>query len=238
MSKPKKQQRQTYCSDSGFTIVESLVALLVAAALLTAIAPVLVLSTATRVQARRVELAAKAAKTFIDGIRSGATTRSGVVIAVPTAITPALAAPSTTVKRNLTDAPGDYLINTTKMPVPDNATKGSLYCFNNDGSLSNPDCTSNTDKLFYIQASRIVQSTGANDGYRLTIRVYRADVDFSKTLTSSTGETNKKTQNPFTGGLGDRQSPLLEMTTDIAGTNTSFNALCQRLGVATNKSCN
>ncbi len=237
MFKPKKQQQKTSCNDSGLTIVESLVALLVAAILLAAIAPVLVLSTATRVQARRVELAAQAAKTFIDGIRSGATTRSGVVIAVPSAITPTLAEPSTTLKRNLTDAPGDYLINTTKMPVPNNTTKGSLYCFNNDGSLSNPDCTSNTDKLFYIQASRIAQSTAVNDGYRLSIRVYRADVDFSKTLTASTGETNKKTQNTYTGGLGDRQSPLLEMTTDIANSSTSFKALCQRLGVATNKSC-
>ncbi|MBD2344461.1 hormogonium polysaccharide secretion pseudopilin HpsB [Anabaena subtropica] len=244
MIKLKKQQQKTSCNDSGFTIIESLVAIIVVAILLTAIAPVLVFSTATRVQARRVELAAQAAKTFIDGIRSGATTRSGVIIAVPNAITPILAAPSTDVTRNLVDAPGDYLIDTTKMPVPDNTTKGSLYCFNNDGSISNPDCTTNTDKLFYIQARRIVQNTAANDGYRLTIRVYRADVDFTKTLTASTIEANstspaiKKTQNPYTGGLGDRQAPLLEMTTDIANSSTSFSTLCQRLGVATNKACN
>ncbi|MEJ1930278.1 hormogonium polysaccharide secretion pseudopilin HpsB [Nostoc sp. NIES-2111] len=243
MSKPKKQQQKTSCSDSGFTILESLVALLVAAILLAAIAPVLVISTATRVQARRVELASQAAKTFIDGIRSGAITRNNVAIAVPDAITPTLEAPSTTLQRNLVDRPRDYLTDNTKLPVPDNSTKGSLYCFNSDGTISNPDCTNNTDKLFYIQARRIVQSTGTNDGYRLTIRVYRADVDFTKTLTASTIEANstspaiKKTQNPYTGGLGDRQSPLLEMTTDIANTSTSFNALCQRLGVATNKGC-
>lgn len=238
MSKPKKQQRQTYCSDSGFTIVESLVALLVAAALLTAIAPVLVVSTATRVQARRVELAAKAAKTFIDGIRSGA-------IAAPSQTISINASTETNPRRisdvsgttAVTGKPGDYLVNTlTKMAIPTSAT--GLYCFTRSGIITTTDCT---DKSFeyYIQASRIaVTGSSANDGYRLAIRVYRADIDFTKTRTASTGETNKKTQNPFSGGLGDRQSPLLEMTTDIAGTNTSFNALCQRLGVATNKSCN
>jgi type II secretory pathway pseudopilin PulG len=35
------------------------------------IAPVLVLSVATRVQARRVELGTQAARTYIDGVRSG-----------------------------------------------------------------------------------------------------------------------------------------------------------------------
>jgi prepilin-type N-terminal cleavage/methylation domain-containing protein len=56
-------------SESGFTIIESLVAILVASILLAAIAPVLVISTATRVQARRIELATQAAKAFVDGVR-------------------------------------------------------------------------------------------------------------------------------------------------------------------------
>jgi len=41
----------------GFTIVESLMAIVVVAILMTAISPVIILSVATRVQARRVELA-------------------------------------------------------------------------------------------------------------------------------------------------------------------------------------
>ncbi|MBD2254130.1 hormogonium polysaccharide secretion pseudopilin HpsB [Nostoc parmelioides] len=248
MIKYKKQQQKTSCSDSGFTIIESLVAIIVVAILLTAIAPVLVLSTATRVQARRVELATQAAKTFIDGIRAG-------TIAVPSDITPVLAASTSSDPRRISNIPAvaatastpaipaitgrpqDYLINTTKMPVPTTSTRTSLYCFNKNGSISDrsdPACTSD---LFYIQANRLVQGTGVNDGYRLGIRVYRADVDFSKPLTAST-TTTKNTQNPFTGSLGDRQAPLLEMTTDISSTSTSFKALCQRLGVATNTACN
>ncbi|MEH1780197.1 MAG: hormogonium polysaccharide secretion pseudopilin HpsB [Nostoc sp.] len=230
-----KQQQIHPSGESGFTIIESLVALLVVAILLTAIAPVIVLATATRVQSRRVELATQAAKTFIDGIRTGAIT------APSTVITGALAASTSAAPRRVADvagtpavtgSPGDYLINTTNMPVPTDAT--TLYCFQN-GSISNPDCSSNTGNSFYIQASRIVvQSAGVNDGYRLGIRVYRADADFP--LIASTVDT-KNTQTPFTGGLGSRKAPLIEITTDIANSTTSFQALCQRLGIATNQTC-
>jgi prepilin-type N-terminal cleavage/methylation domain-containing protein len=223
----KHKQQSQPSGESGFTIIESLVALLVVAILLTAIAPVIVLATATRVQSRRVELATQATKTFIDGIRTGAITAPStdeIILAVPT-----LAAP-----RRVSGSPGDYLINATNMPAPTSASATSLYCFNKDGIISNPDCLSNSNNLFYIQARRIIQSTGVNDGYRLGIRVYRADADFP--LIASTLNT-KNTQTPFTSGLGNRKAPLIEMTTDIANSTTSFQALCQRLGIATNQAC-
>ena len=226
MIKHKLQQQIIPADESGFTIIESLVAIVVVAILLAAIAPAIIISTATRVQSRRVELATQATKTFIDGIRTGA------ISTLPTAITPVLDVPSTTLRRNLVDRPSDYLINTTtKMPLPTAST--GLYCFNTNGSIANPNCTSD---LFYIQARRIVQSTGVNDGYRLGIRIYRADVDFSKTLKASTDST-KTTQKTFTGGLGDRQAPLIEITTDIGNSTTTFQALCQRLGTPTNEAC-
>ncbi|MBD2730074.1 type II secretion system protein [Nostoc sp. FACHB-892] len=233
MIKRKQQQKSHLYDDSGFTIIESLVALLVVAILLTAIAPVIVLATATRVQSRRVELATQAAKTFIDGIRTGAITPPSTVITLAAAT---LAAPrrvsDVAGTPPVTGSPSDYLINTTNMLVPTDAT--TLYCFKN-GSISNPDCSSNTGNSFYIQASRIVvQSAGVNDGYRLGIRVYRADADFP--LIASTLDT-KNTQTPFTGGLGNRKAPLIEMTTDIANSTTSFQALCRRLGIATNQTC-
>lgn len=246
-----KQQIQP-SGESGFTIIESLVALLVVAILLTAIAPVIVLATATRVQSRRVELATQAAKTFIDGIRTGAITAPSAVIdgtlAAPTAAaprrvsdvaeipaiaavaavgsTPAIAAVAAI--PGVTGRPQDYLITSTNMPAPTSAT--GLYCFNQNGTISTTDCSSNQ---FYIQAGRIVQTTGVNDGYRLGIRVYRADADF--TLTAS--DNTKKTQTTFTGGLGSRKAPLIEMTTDIGNSTTTFQALCKRLGTATNQTC-
>ncbi|WP_298911130.1 hormogonium polysaccharide secretion pseudopilin HpsB [uncultured Nostoc sp.] len=239
MIKPKPQQVTQPSGESGFTIIESLIALLVVAILLTAIAPVIVLATATRVQSRRVELSTQAAKTFIDGIRTGAITAPSTVItlAAPTSAAPrrisdvaAVAATAATpATPAVTGRPQDYLINTTNMAAPTSAT--GLYCFNKNGQLNPPDCTSD---LFYIQAGRIVQSTGVNDGYRLGIRVYRADADFP--LTASTVDT-KNTQTPFTGGLGSRKAPLIEMTTDIGNSTTTFQALCQRLGTATNQTC-
>jgi len=201
----------TQSSESGFTIIESLVAILVVSILLTAIAPVLVMSTATRVQAKRVELATGAAKAFIDAIKSK-------TILDPT-ITVTLAADTT---RKLSSSTNDYLLSSTLAPT---ASTG-LYCFNKNGSLAKPDCTSD---LFYIQAIRLAVKDSDADkgqGYRLGIRVYRSDAEFG-TLTA--GIDGKKAAT-FTGGLGDRKAPLVEITTEIVRGQPSYSALCARLG--------
>ncbi|MGB3655467.1 MAG: prepilin-type N-terminal cleavage/methylation domain-containing protein, partial [Rivularia sp. (in: cyanobacteria)] len=71
MLKHQLQQLSTKKNQAGFTIIESLVAVIVLGILMTAIAPTIVLSTATRVQSRRVELATLAAGAYIDGVVSG-----------------------------------------------------------------------------------------------------------------------------------------------------------------------
>ncbi|MGF1992423.1 MAG: hormogonium polysaccharide secretion pseudopilin HpsB [Nostoc sp. ZfuVER08] len=231
----RKQQQVSHPSDeAGFTIIESLVAILLITILLAAIAPTIIIATATRVQSKRVELATQAARTFIDGVKTGAVTT-----------------PATTITPNGTL--GGNLLNTTNMPAPATSTSQYLYCVtkdinNNLAILKDPDCTSNTNKIFYIQAAKIIvtgstpaDSTGIpKDGYRLGIRVYRSDIDFTNAKASN--GTDKKTQNTFTGTLGDRQSPLVEMTTEIGSRNTSFNALCQRLAITgsttSNTTCN
>ncbi|MEH1827419.1 MAG: hormogonium polysaccharide secretion pseudopilin HpsB [Nostoc sp.] len=238
MIKLKPQQVSQLSSESGFTIIESLVAMLVVAILLAAIAPTIVIATATRVQSKRVELATQAARTFIDGVKTGAVT----IPATTTAPTGTLA--------------GNNLLNTTSMPVPQTTTSlTSLYCVtkdtNNSLAITNPDCTSNTSKIFYIQAVRITatgstptDSTGLpKDGYRLAIRVYRSDIDVTKTVYAGLSDSSiNKKQNAFTGTLGNTQSPLVEMTTEIGSRNTSFNALCQRLAITgsttSNTTCN
>ncbi|MEH2150820.1 hormogonium polysaccharide secretion pseudopilin HpsB [Nostoc sp.] len=205
------QQSSAQSSQSGFTIIESLVAILVVSVLLVAIAPVLVMSTATRVQARRIELATGAAKAFIDGINSK-------IVSDPT-ITVTLTADQT---RKVSTSTSDYLLSSTLAPT---ASTG-LYCFNKNGSLASPNCTSD---LFYIQAIRVAVSGSDPDsgqGYRLGIRVYRSDADFGTLTTASSG----KKAATFTGGLGDRKAPLVEMTTEIVRGQSSYNALCGRLG--------
>ncbi|MEH2373131.1 hormogonium polysaccharide secretion pseudopilin HpsB [Nostoc sp.] len=247
MIKHKQQQVSQPSDESGFTIIESLVAIIVVAILLAAIAPTIVIATATRVQSKRVELATQAVRTFIDGVKTGA-----VPIPEPTNFTTTTNAtivlPQST---NATRSLADNLLTTTNMPLPTAST--SLYCVtkdaNNNLTISAPNCTST---VFYIQAVKII-GTGSTpidtttglpiDGYGLGIRVYRSDINFTKTVNASDSFSNKK-QNPFTGGLGNTQSPLVEMTTVIASKSTSFNALCQRLAipstnpVTSNTTCN
>ncbi|MEH2457287.1 hormogonium polysaccharide secretion pseudopilin HpsB [Nostoc sp.] len=240
-----KQQQIHPSGESGFTIIESLVAIIVVAILLAAIAPTLVIATATRVQSKRVELATQAARTFIDGVKTGA-----VLIPDATNATITLTQSASATPRSL----GDNLLTTTNMPVPTTSTSQYLYCvttdLNNNLTINPPNCTSNTNKKFYIQAVKIIV-TGSTpidttttlpiDGYGLGIRVYGSNIDFTKTVNASDSSNNKR-QNSFTGTLGNSQSPLVEMTTVISSKNTSFNALCQRLAVTssttTNNTCN
>ncbi|MFM7363048.1 MAG: hormogonium polysaccharide secretion pseudopilin HpsB [Cuspidothrix sp.] len=234
-----QQQKHNMSKDAGFTIVESLVAIFVASTLILAIAPVLVLSTATRVQSKRVELSAQAAKSFIDAVRSGrvATQSSD---SIPTPYITTVGSISKTPSRSIKSDTNDYLISSTNLTTP--TSPALLYCVQSDGIILTPDCSSNPNQknLFYIQAGRIiVENPGPNDGYRLAVRVYRQDVDFTKTVLANT-TTIDNTQSVVTSGLGNRQAPILEMTADISNSNTSFTALCNRLGFiagSTGKTC-
>ncbi|WP_413175656.1 hormogonium polysaccharide secretion pseudopilin HpsB [Anabaena azotica] len=217
MMKSKKQQKIIFLDNGGFSILESLVGMLVACLLLAAIAPILVMSTAIRVQARRVEIASQAARTFIDGVRVGSITAPEIISQLSVAT---IASP-----RNISSSPDDYFINATEMPAPSSAT--GMYCYLENGIISATSCVNNR---FYIQAGRIVQTNEINDGYRLAIRVYRADIDFTKPVKINTDSTIKQTTSTINGRLGDKQAPLIEITTDIANSSTTFQALCQRLG--------
>jgi len=72
MTNQQRQQNVSKSRDGGYTIIESLVAMIVVSVLMIAIAPVMAFSVATRVQARRVELATQAARTYINALRTGA----------------------------------------------------------------------------------------------------------------------------------------------------------------------
>ena len=211
-----KQQQASLSSQSGFTIIESLVALLVAAFLLAAIAPVIVLSVATRVQSRRVESATDAAKSYIDGLRSGTITTAppatGTSGSTPITLD-SYAAPSL---GTLTCSANAYCSS----PSTD------LYCIDGDGDGS---CTVNSTKDFVIQVFRYnsnsTDSTDPNKGYSLGLRVYRAD-GFTNDGVNLKKGTKQAT---FTGGAGDRKSPLLEITTEISNSSTTFDNFCNRL---------
>jgi prepilin-type N-terminal cleavage/methylation domain-containing protein len=231
-----KHQQTSRSDQSGFTIIESLVALMVAAILLTAIAPVIVLSVATRVQAKRVELATDAAKNYIDSLKGGRIT--------PPPITKKAAGATT--DPALPDAPSGTLTCTKandycSSPISTSDPKYSMYCVDGDDSGS---CTIDNPRDMVVQVFGYngVSDT-SNDGYKLGMRVYRAqafktDTTLKASKDASTLQTEGKLQvgqkaqeSTFTGGTGLKsiQFPLFEITTEISNKDTTFSDFCDRL---------
>ncbi|MBW4513101.1 MAG: hormogonium polysaccharide secretion pseudopilin HpsB [Scytonematopsis contorta HA4267-MV1] len=211
--------------ERGFTIIESLMAIVVVSILLAAIAPVLSLSVATRVQSRRIELATQAARAYIDGVRSKTITEP---TSIATTSISAFPAPTTT--GELTCSANSYC----------SAPSGtSLYCVDFDGN-GRCDMGSVTDMI--VQAFRYNRNATAtaSNGYSLGIRVYRADAfrtsttlftnsNNPRTSNANSGQNTKATQGGVVGGMGERRAPLVEMTADINDTVPSYSELCARL---------
>jgi type II secretory pathway pseudopilin PulG len=215
MIKTKLQPKNLSYNDSGFTIIEVLVGVVFIAILLVTISPVLVMSTAVRVQSKGMEKAVQAAKTFINGVSNNS-------ISAPTEV--------------ITETPNTPINLETAMPVPQQ-TDTDLYFFKKDSSiiancnLINPisPCQPQDAPFdeFYIQAAQIKPAgTQTSDGYRLAIRVYREDLNFNQTVLGSR-----------TGGiLVNKQAPILITTVEISG-STTFGSLCSRLRLFNNQPC-
>ena len=212
-------QKHNINKDAGFTIMESLIAMVVVSSLMLAISPVLILSASTRVQSRRVELSAQIARSFIDGVRSGRIKAEDITTVNININQNALSS------RNITNSTDGYLISSASMAAP--TSEAGLYCVQSDGTIQPPE-NNCENRLFFIQASRTsINGSDPNDGYRLAVRVYRRDIDFMKPVLANTN-TTKNTQAVV--GSGNKQAPLVEIIADIANNNTSFTALCNRLG--------
>lgn len=212
-------QKHNINKDAGFTIMESLIAMVVVSSLMLAISPVLILSASTRVQSRRVELSAQIARSFIDGVRSGRIKAEDITTVNININQNALSS------RNITNSTDGYLISSASMAAP--TSEAGLYCVQSDGTIQPPE-NNCENRLFFIQASRTsINGSDPKDGYRLAVRVYRKDIDFDKTVLANTN-TTKNTQAVV--GSGNKQAPLVEIIADIANNNTSFTDLCNRLG--------
>jgi prepilin-type N-terminal cleavage/methylation domain-containing protein len=207
-SKSDSWAQKSKSRDGGYTIIESLVAMIVVSVLMIAIAPVMAFSVATRVQARRVELATQAARTYIDALRTGAikygVTNSGFPIPAPAG--------------NLAGA-----------AVP---TLAQTYCVDMDGDTDPEPCETTSNKDFRVQGAWLNKDATGPDptskGYQLLVRVYRADsFDGSVTLRAP---QNERKQSVVGSGLGDRTMPVVEMSTEIpASGNPSYKSIYDRL---------
>ena len=214
MTKRQQQQNLSPSRDGGYTIIESLVAMIVVSVLMIAIAPVMAFSVATRVQARRMELATQAARTYIDALRVGA-------IAGPT----------------LGGDPADegFPIQFTGANVADATAppnESDLYCVDIDGG----DCDPSSSKDFYVQGVWRNPSNTTSDptttGYELMVRVYRAD-SFASGVMLKLNPKNEKKQSVVGSGVGDRTMPVVEMITQIPpttqGNASAYRSLCARI---------
>ena len=204
----KRQQQQQNLSqsrDGGYTIMESLVAMIVVSVLMIAIAPVMAFSVATRVQARRVELATQAATAYINALRVGAISPN------PNQQTPTSRFPT----RDTSDP--------TDVPPAPTATN-NLHCVDLDQSTPGA-CTSN--KEFFIQGlwrNPADPTDPTTTGYELTVRVYRGD--------ASAGTMTPGQQSVANSALGDPKAPLVVMKTQIPPTTqggaSAYRSLCAR----------
>ncbi|MDJ0673848.1 MAG: hormogonium polysaccharide secretion pseudopilin HpsB [Calothrix sp. MO_167.B42] len=197
--------------ESGFTIIESLIAMVVVSVLMVAVAPVVVFSAATRVQSKRVELATQAAKTYIEGVRAGAIGAPATGSGVPTV--------------------GSLTCNANAYCTVPATPADNLYCIDGDGG----GCTLDSNKDFIVQAFRSNPdaTAGAAAGYFLEVRVYRADG-----FQNDGALTQASKQSTISGGLGGRKAPLVKINTEITSESNSFNDLCNRLKDVSNASSN
>lgn len=198
--------------ESGYTIIESLVAMIVVAVLMSAIAPVIALSVGTRVQAKRVELASKAAKSYIDWVRSNIVDNS----------------PPNYIGGPLDDAPaptsGNLDCNSNLYCTTPPQTNSNLFCVNGDDT---PGCS--TDSLTDMIVQGVRRYGNISEGYVLGVRVYRADAFEETTLCGPQTQSCPTEQSTITNAIGNRRLPVLQLTTEIAPTQRSFQNLCDRL---------
>ena len=221
---------------------------------MTAITPVIVLSVATRVQARRVEQATQAARSYIDGVQTGTIPKPENAIplkqddktttATPDTAFANAAAPLPTVL----NCPDDRTVPGSIYPYcandPADFTAPSLYCIDNDGG----GCLNGSPRDYIVQAFRSAKTSvqgvpeidpsdgtlidKGTTGYLLGVRVYRADA-FDGTSTLATTTTNAaaggKKAATYAGGKGVRLAPLVEMTTEVRTPGTTFDSLRERL---------
>lgn len=210
-----KFQNPPPTSESGYTILEGIMAILMVTVMLTLVGPVIAFSVGTRVQAKRIELASQAAKTYVDSLRAGS---------LPPPVDNNLTDASAFKDRlplNSGQADGGNLDCDSPSNIPGfcNNTK-TLYCVSFDG---NNTCTGDTDTdrlvdmIVQAQACYPLDDAGKSPeeakgvGYHLLVRVYRANA-FGK-LTD--GFKAGKSDSSVTNALGNPALPLTTFTTYI-----------------------
>ncbi|NJK39031.1 MAG: hypothetical protein HC840_30910 [Leptolyngbyaceae cyanobacterium RM2_2_4] len=208
MLKPKSMVQNL---EAGYTIIEGIVAILVVSALLVAIGPAIAYSVGVRVQSKRIELGAQAAKNYVDFVKANSTSAKLLQDFAPGGTVTSLAALNTQVPTGFTGTTTDGY-----------TTGNALYCVNMDDT---PGCQTNslTDMVVYplrcpggpIPSGGSI--TFGDDGYQLYVRTYRANA-FDGTTLRATGQDSVSTN-----AIGDKSEPLIQMQTRVTPSDISYN---------------
>jgi len=239
-------------SESGFSLLESLVAVAVVGILIAAITPMVALTTSARINARRVDQATQAARSYIDAVRSGVidTTNFPNNLVVDNS------------SSSSTNAQAQYVFNATTIPAPtlttfpinsttcqniaNNVPAGTVpgICVSPNGnaySSANPSSFYSDPQNFFIQPMRSgplrTVATASTDlkkqGFWLAVRVYRADALFSG-LALLKGEDPACTRTSSFGVPLPRNCPLVTMRSQILPTVNATNLDNIRTGTGSN----
>lgn len=251
-----KNGRSNYLTDSesGFSLLESLVAVAVVGILIAAITPMVALTTSARINSRRVDQATQAARSYIDAVRGGVidTTKfpSNLVRDNNSATSGNAQAQytfETIVAPTITTFP---ISSTACQNIANNVPGGTVpgICVSPNGnaySSANPQNFYSDPQNFFIQPMRsgplntvATASTDLkNQGFWLAVRVYRADALYSgltlATGTGSDGINCSRSASSFGNPL-PRNCPIVTMRSQILPTVNATNLNNIQTGIGSN----
>ncbi|WP_286390792.1 prepilin-type N-terminal cleavage/methylation domain-containing protein [Pseudanabaena mucicola] len=217
-------------NQSGFSLLEALMAVVVVSILMTAILPMIILSTATRVQSRRVDLATQAARGYVDGVRSGTIN----------IIDPTPAFPATFINDNAVDSARNQYFQNVAAPSSVNiASLNGIQGIKVDTNGNGFNVTDPQDLV--IQPMRTGGTDLATQGFYMQVRVYRADaftqdatgnlngIQAGLTLQTGNGDTCPNGRGIVTSTGGGKNCPLVVMRVDINPSTSTMNQIKNRL---------
>ena len=205
--------------DKGFTLLESLMAVAVVSILIVGIAPMIALSTSARVNARRVDQATQAGKSYIEAVRGKVYDTSKFPASL----------------RSSVNTQGQYVFDvasptTETFPVPSGCTLNIVDPTQNNihgGRVPGVCVDSNGDGFRVDDPQDLViqpmRSGGtdaeklADEGFWLAIRVYRADAfaTGAPAIFKGTEPECATSKLVFVGTNGSSRCPLVTMRSQI-----------------------
>ena len=217
-----KTRRSPESEETGFTILESLVAAVVVGILIVSIAPMVALSTSARVNARRIDQATQAARSYIDAVRGGVIDTTGF----PTSLI-----------KNTPNAQGQYVFEDPVTPSNSIQPPTAAILSLDSASATTPvrgikvDTNGNGFSVddpqdLFIQPMR----SGSTDatilkkqGFWLAVRVYRADALLSSTALRTGTEASCNTGRTAFSNTASITCPVVTVRSQILPTTNANN---------------